>query len=160
MRPSGEEIGASAGRLAFFGCLWLMIAGPDLKALPVGAIVAIGATWTSMKLSPPAARELPRLPLARLFGRFMRGSIVAGFDVALRALSPRMRLAPGFVACPLALGPGERRNAFCFYQSLQPGVLPTGIEEGRLMVHALDTGLPVAAGIASDEALFDAPGER
>jgi multicomponent Na+:H+ antiporter subunit E len=145
---------ALAARLALFFGLWLMIAGWTAKDLPVGLVTAGGAVWISLKLLPPGDARPRFAPLSALVLRFLQGSIFAGFDVARRALSPRLDLNPGFVACPLTLPPGESRNAFCLYQSLQPGTLPTGAEGGTLQVHALDMSQPVAANLAADEALF------
>ena len=141
-------------RFVAFFCLWLMIAGASPHDLPLAAIVACGSVWVSLRLAPPRHGRLRLTPMAALAGRFLRGSVVAGLDVAFRALSPRLRLQPGFVACPLSDDVREIRDAFCFYQSLQPGMLPTGVENGLLMVHALDTKQPVAQSLAADEILF------
>ena len=143
-----------AARLAFFFALWLMIAGWSVKDLPVGLVAAGGATWISLALLPAKGFRPHPAALAALLGRFLRGSVVAGVDVARRALSPRLDLAPGFIACPLTLPPGPARNAFCLHQSLQPGTLPTGADGGDLLVHGLDIRQPIAANLASDEALF------
>jgi multicomponent Na+:H+ antiporter subunit E len=145
---------ALAARLALFFGLWLMIAGWTAKDLPVGLVTAAGAVWISLWHLPPGDARPRFAPLAALALRFLRGSIFAGFDVARRALAPRLDLNPGFVACPLTLPPGESRNAFCLYQSLQPGTLPTGAEGGVLQVHALEMSQSVATHLAADEALF------
>lgn len=143
-----------AARLAFFFALWLMIAGWSVKDLPVGLVAASGATWISLALLPAGGFRPRPAALAALLGRFLRGSAVAGVDVARRALSPRPDLAPGFVGCPLTLPPGLARNAFCLHQSLQPGTLPTGAQADSLLVHGLDIRQPIAANLAFDEALF------
>lgn len=141
-------------RLALFLGLWLMTAGWSAKDLPVGLLASGGACWISLRFLPPGGGR-PRIgPLLSLLGRFLRGSVVAGFDVARRALTPRLDLQPGFVASPLTLPPGAARNAFCFHQSLQPGTLPTGAQGDRLYVHGLDVSQPIAATLAADEALF------
>jgi multicomponent Na+:H+ antiporter subunit E len=145
---------SALGRLTFFLVLWLMTAGWQPKDLPIGVLAACGAAWVSMLLTPPRDGRLRPAPLVALVARFLRGSIVAGFDVAIRALTPRLRLAPGFVTFPLSVPAGGARDAFCFYESLQPGVLPTGAENDGLMMHCLDVTQPIAAGVARDEALF------
>jgi multicomponent Na+:H+ antiporter subunit E len=131
-----------------------MTAGWRPKDLLIGFIAACGAVWLSLLLAPSRGVRLRPAPLGELLARFLRGSIVAGFDIAIRALTPRLRLAPGFVAYPLNVPAGDARNAFCFYESLQPGVLPTGAEDGALMMHCLDITQPIAASIAQDEVLF------
>lgn len=154
MSPVASNTKSILVRTILFCGLWLTVAGFRPQDLPIGLAAAVGAAWTSMRLAPPASRDRAPLPVLMLVWRFLRGSIVAGFDVALRALSPRMNLKPGFVACPLAVPAGDMRNVFCFYQSLQPGVLPTGVENGDLILHGLDTRQPIRSNVASDEALF------
>ena len=141
-------------RFVFFIGVWLMIAGWKEEDLPVGVVAAALALWISLSLLPPTALR-PRLaPLAKLCLQFLSGSIVAGMDVARRALLPRLDLHPGFVAVPFTLPPGAARNAFLVYQSLQPGTSPTSAEGEVFQVHCLDTLQPIAASIAADEALF------
>lgn len=142
-------------RFGLFFFVWLMIAGWDPKDLPVGFIAACGACWISLRLAPQREWRLRLAPTVELLTRFLRGSIIAGFDVAMRVLRPDMRLAPGFVTASLITSPSYSRDAFCLYQSLQPGVLPTGAEGDTLMLHALDNGSEIAAMVARDEALFE-----
>ena len=93
--------------------------------------------------------------IAALAASFLRQSVISGTDVAWRALSPSLKLKPGFVACPLRLPEGGERNAFCALSSLMPGTLPTGTDEqGALLVHCLDISLPVAVNLAAEEGLF------
>jgi multicomponent Na+:H+ antiporter subunit E len=86
--------------------------------------------------------------------RFLCQSVVAGVDVARRALDPRLPLNPGFVLYAVRLPPGPRRNTFTALMSLLPGTVPTGSAEGGLLIHCLDVGQPVAAQLAEEEALF------
>lgn len=141
-------------RLALFFGLWLVIAGWNAKDLPVGLIAAGGAAWVSLFLLPPGGVQRQIFPLVALFARLLRGSVVAGFDVARRALSPRLDLHPGLVACPVALPDGAVRSAFCLLQSLQPGTLPTGSEDGTAFVHGLDLSQPIAENFEAEEHLF------
>jgi multicomponent Na+:H+ antiporter subunit E len=106
-------------------------------------------------LLPPRGSRFRLAPLGALAASFLRQSVVSGTDVAWRALNPRLRLKPGFVACPLRLPPGGERSAFCALSSLMPGTLPTGTnEQDALLVHCLDIGQPVAANLAAEERLF------
>jgi multicomponent Na+:H+ antiporter subunit E len=87
--------------------------------------------------------------------RFFRQSVVAGVDVAWRALDPQLPLRPGFVLYPVALSPGPERNMFTTLMSLLPGTVPTGSDEkGRFLIHCLDVEQPVVAQLAVEEALF------
>lgn len=145
---------ARAARGALFLGLWLIVSGWSLKDLPVGLAAAGGALWISLKLLPPAGLRPRWLSLLALLAGTLRGSVVAGFDVARRALSPRLDLNPGLVACPLTLPEGIAREAFCLHQSLMPGTLPIGAEGATVIVHGLDVSQPIAANLARDEALF------
>ena len=98
-----------------------------------------------MALSP-AARSLD------FALRFLCQSVVAGADVARRALDPRMPLQPGFLAYPVSFPPGIARNAFATLTSLLPGTVPAGDENGQLVYHCLDVDQPVASQLAAEEA--------
>jgi multicomponent Na+:H+ antiporter subunit E len=93
--------------------------------------------------------------MAGLVLRFLRQSIVAGTDVARRALDPRLPLRLGVVAYPVQLAPGATRNTFCTLSSLLPGTLPAGSDErGALLVHCLDIGEPIVAQLTEEESLL------
>jgi multicomponent Na+:H+ antiporter subunit E len=142
-------------RLLIFLGIWFVLYGPDVAGLLVGTGAAIVATWTSLRLLPPGAFR-PRLrSLFILALRFLWESVVAGIDVARRALEPRLPLRPGFVAYPIRIRPSPARSAFLSMASLLPGTLPTGLDEtGALVVHCLDTEQPVVAQMAAEEALL------
>jgi multicomponent Na+:H+ antiporter subunit E len=142
-------------RAALFLVFWLMISGWAAADLPVGLAAVTGATWTSLHFLPPKGPWFRLGSLATLAASFLRQSVVSGTDVAWRALDPRLKLRPGFVACPLRLPEGGARSAFCALSSLMPGTLPTGSNEhGALLVHCLDTSQPVAANLKAEERLF------
>jgi multicomponent Na+:H+ antiporter subunit E len=137
-----------AGFLAF----WLILFGFSLADLPVGALAAAAATWASLRLLPPGPWRLRPGALARLALRFLGQSIVAGADVARRALDPRLPLRPGFVAYPVYFPPGTARNVFTALTSLLPGTVPAGDERGQLVYHCLDVDQPVLSQLAAEEA--------
>jgi multicomponent Na+:H+ antiporter subunit E len=149
-----RDIEGAVARGALFLALWLAIAGWKPADLPVGLAAAAGALWASLQLVP-ASKARPRYgALAGLIFRILRGSVAAGFDIARRALNPRLALNPGLVSCPISLPEGTARNVFFAIESLQPGTLPTGAQGDSLIVHALEVSLPVAAELAKDEAQF------
>lgn len=138
-------------RAAWFGCLWLVLAGANVGDIPAAAAAVAAATWTSLRLLEPTAwRRSPRA-IVRLVLLFLFHSIVAGADVARRALDPRLPLRPGFVAYPTGLPRGLRRNVFATLTSLLPGTVPTGELEGQLFYHCLDVEQPVLAELAAEE---------
>ena len=137
----------------FFG-FWLVLTGGDFADLAAGAVAAVAATWASLRLMPASQRQLHPIKLAKFALHFLRQSIVAGTDVALRALDPRLPLRPGLVVHRTNLPPGPKRNAFCAIMSLLPGTLPCGAAEGGgIAVHCLDVTQQVVEQLAAEEAL-------
>jgi multicomponent Na+:H+ antiporter subunit E len=135
--------------------LWLLIAGPGQADLVVGIVTAALATWVSLVLLPPAKGSIRLGPLVSLETRLLGQSIVAGVDVARRALAPRVVLNPGFVAYRCTLPDGPARSVFSMLMSLVPGTLPVdAAADGTLTIHCLDVAQPVARGMAKDEALL------
>ena len=141
--------------VAFLGLWLILVGGADPADRPAGVIALAAATWASLRLLPPVRARLAPVALARLVLRFIRQSIVAGTDVAWRALDPRLPLRPGFVIYSAHLPPGPALDAFCALTSLAPGTLPAGTNgSGAIVVHCLDVGQPVASHLADDERLF------
>ena len=140
------------GRGLLFLILWVVLM-PSAKAgdLAVGLIAVLLATWASLRLLP---REAGRLRFGALLGfmpHFLWQSVLAGVDVARRALDPRLPLQPGFVNCEVGFPPGLARNEFASITSLLPGSVPAGDSEGAILYHCLDLGAPVAAQLAAEE---------
>lgn len=132
--------------------VWLVLAGPDAAGLPFGLAAAALGAWASLSLLPPAPGRLAPVAAARLVGHILREGAAAGWDIALRAFARDSRLTPGLVAIPVALAPGAAQDALRLLASLAPGMLPVAVrEDGRLLVHALDTGAPHLADIAAIE---------
>ena len=132
--------------------VWFALTGPDPAALLPGlAAVSLG-TWLSLRLLPPACwLRLWRVVL--LLPGFLWRSLLGALDVAVRALHPRLPLAPGWVEVPCRL-PGAGRVALGGSFSLMPGTLAAGARGGRLLVHCLDSGQPVAELIAAEERAY------
>jgi multicomponent Na+:H+ antiporter subunit E len=147
----GSAISRATG---FFG-FWLVLTGADAGDLAAGLVATVAATWASLRLMPAQQWGLRPIKLAEFALHFLRQSIVAGVDVALRALDPRLPLQPGFVVYPARLPPGMKLDTFCAIMSLLPGTLPCGPAEGDgLTIHCLDVTQPVVEQLAAEEALF------
>ena len=148
----GQLWPVAATRAALFLCLWLVLAGAHAGDLPAAAVAIAAATWTSLHLLEPSnSRRSPRA-IVRLALLFLYHSVVAGADVAGRALNPRMRLNPGFVAYPTRLSRGVRQNVFTTLTSLLPGTVPAGEENGQIIYHCLDVEQPIVSDLAAEEA--------
>lgn len=120
------------------GGVWLALTSGAADAIAPGVVVVGVSVWLSFRLLP-AAQPLALWRLARHVPRFLAGSIIGGADVARRAVSPNMRLNPGWLEIPSDLPDGARVALGCEL-SLMPGTLSAGSEEGKLLVHLLDQG--------------------
>lgn len=142
-------------RFVLFLAVWLVIAGVKPVDMVVGAITAAIATLVSAQLLPAGPVKVQPLAFAHLVLRFLYQSVVAGVDVAWRALDPRLPLRPGFVTYHPQLPAGPTRDAFCTVTSLLPGTLPCGPSGADgLLVHCLDVRQPMVEQLAQEEGLF------
>ena len=151
-----RAIASGLRRFGLFLGFWLALIGFSQTDLAVGLPAAAAAVWVSLRLLPPSSGgRLSYGAIAVLVLRLPWQSLVAGIDVARRALDPRMPLRTGFVAFPTRLPRGPSRDAFRALMSLQPGTLPVSAEDnGDILFHCLDTTQPVAAQLAAEEARF------
>jgi multicomponent Na+:H+ antiporter subunit E len=137
--------------LALLG-LWLVLSGAEPADLPAGIIASLVAAWTSLRLAAPSTARLAPIAVVGAVLHFFRQSVVAGVDVARRALDPRLPLKPGFVTYPVRFPPGTARSTFAALTSLLPGTVPAGDESGGLVYHCLDVDQPVVSELAMEEA--------
>jgi multicomponent Na+:H+ antiporter subunit E len=140
--------------VGFLG-VWVVLSGYAWVDLVPGVIAALAATWLSLRLLPSGTNRMQPLALTKVVLRFLRQSVLAGADVARRALDPKLPLDPGFMPYSTGLPSGTARNAFTALMSLLPGTVPVGSDQsGALVIHCLDIRQPVAAQLAAEEALF------
>lgn len=117
-----------------------------------GVAAVLLATWVSLRLAGPSGLRPSPAALTRLALDLWWQILVAGSDVAWRALHPRLPIRPGVVTVPLRLPPGGARDGLTTLMSLAPGTLPIGADaEGRLAVHCLDGGSDVVAQVRGQE---------
>jgi len=146
---------AAIWRGASFFLLWMLLMQSMKPAdLAIGVLASVGATWVSLRLLPPSSGCLRFGKLLALLPHFVWESVLAGVDVARRALSPRMSLSPGFITCPLTFPPGFARNTFATITSNLPGSVATGDAEGELVYHCLDVTAPVVEQLWKEERLL------
>ncbi len=140
--------------VGFLG-VWVVLSGYALPDLVPGVVAALAATWVSLRLAPSGPNRMQPLALTKVALRFLRQSVLAGADVARRALDPKLPLDPGFIRYSTGLPPDTARNAFTALMSLLPGTVPVGSDQsGALVIHCLDIRQPVTAQLAAEEALF------
>lgn len=146
---------AAVTRGLSFLLLWLLLM-PSIKPgnLLIGLLTAVAAVWLSLRLLPPVAGYLHFGRFAALSPHFLWVSILAGVDVARRALDPRLPLRCGLVDCPLGYPPGMARNTFATFTSLMPGTVAI-IGDGRILTyHCLDITQPVVEQLWAEERLM------
>lgn len=137
-----------------FFSLWLVLTSASAADLVPGLLAAVAASWVSLRLMPAQQGTLHAVSLVKFLLHFLRQSIVAGTEVALLALHPRLPLRPGYVIYQPRLPPGRRRSVFCAITSLMPGTLPCGSDDGNgLTIHCLDATQPVIQQLSAEEAL-------
>jgi multicomponent Na+:H+ antiporter subunit E len=149
--------------LMFFG-LWVVLL-PSVKPsdLAISVAATISATYASLRLLPPETGRVRVAVLLALVPRFLWQSLLAGIDVARRALAPNLPLRTGFVDYQTGFPRGHARNNFATITSLMPGTVPAGDGPDSIEFHCLDTGQPVAAQMADEErrlAKALVPGQR
>jgi multicomponent Na+:H+ antiporter subunit E len=152
---SNGSLATALWRGTAFFLLWMVLMQSGKPAdLAIGVGASVAATWVSLRLMAPAAGCLHFGQLLALLPHFLWESVLAGVDVARRALDPGLPLRPGFVACPLAFPPGFARNTFATITSLLPGSVPADEAEGVLIYHCIDTEAPVVEQLWKEERLL------
>ena len=126
-------------RLLGFSLLWWLLVGGSTDSWPAGLIVVPLAVLLSLALRPPVPWRVS-LPAALAFiPFFLLQSLRGGIDVAGRAFSARLPLAPALLEHPLRLPRGTARIFLLNTISLLPGTLSADLAGDRLVVHCLDS---------------------
>ena len=150
-------------RLAVFAILWVILAGTEQGALWFGMPAAFAATMLSLRFFPGGRRGLRIDRAALLLPSLLLRGLWAGFDVARRALDPRLPVAPDWVRVSAPAGPDDLRVLLGGVISVLPGTLAAGPSGASLEVHVLCVDGFDPASIRADERrvrrLLDAPEE-
>ncbi|MCA1803996.1 MAG: Na+/H+ antiporter subunit E [Xanthomonadaceae bacterium] len=137
-------------RTSFFTLLWWSVtegAGGWAIGVPTILLALLASLW----LQPQGRLSLRPAGMLRFAAFFLVQSLRAGLDVALRALRPRMRLAPALQEYRLQLPAGPARVFLADTMSLLPGTLSTELRDDCLCLHVLDAHLPVEADLRQVE---------
>lgn len=125
--------------LLFYTALWGLLSGGS--GWYIGIPCILGASGLSHWLGGRAITlRLSALPGFLLFFLAALGS--GGWDVARRAVQPRMPLSPAWVSYPLSISQPHYRLLFSSMIGLLPGTLASHIEGDLLCMHVLDDGQP------------------
>lgn len=151
-RPSRARRALVAGkRFGLFAALWLVLSGGAFDGLGFGLAATLAATWLSLVLLPPGSRSVSLLATLPLLPGFVDRSIRGGFDVAWRALHPRLPISPGWYVHETKLPPGGARVALGSVVSLLPGTLVAGSFGDRLYVHCLTADEAIIRSVEAEE---------
>lgn len=129
-------------RAALLAVLWWAVAEGAGAAWPFAVPVVLAAAAASLRLQGARPWRMRPLAAARMAAWFLRRSLVAGSDVALRALGRRPRLAPAFVTLRTRLQGTPARVLLANALSLVPGTLTTALDGAELHLHVLDRHAP------------------
>lgn len=132
-------------RLVFFCTIWLVLSKADLNSWPFALPTILIATWSSLRLAGPEGHLLNPVVLLRYLPFFVWKSIASGFDVMVRVLNPSLPIHPGLVHYPLALTHDSARVLLANCITMLPGTISAQLNDDHLLVHTLDTTLPVHA---------------
>ncbi len=139
-------------RALCFLTLWIILMPSVNPAdLACGLIATLVATHMSLRLLPPREGQLRLGALLVFAPHFLAQSLLAGIDVARRALHPRLPLQAGTVVYRTGFPPGMARNVFAIITSLLPGSLPVDDTADGLVYHCLDVEQPIAEQMADEE---------
>jgi multicomponent Na+:H+ antiporter subunit E len=146
--------GVAEGALWFgaLALLWAIFNPSDRKSWIVGLPCVAAAAFLAWKIHSPLASRVSLQGMVRFLCFFLRQSLAGGWDVAWRALHPRLPLNPGLVHYRLRLPEGPERILLLNITSLLPGTVSAGLEGDTLVLHALETGPEVADGMRQLEA--------
>jgi multicomponent Na+:H+ antiporter subunit E len=130
-------------RTAWMSLLWLGLNGLDGNSWVVGGPAVLTAAWVSVKLLPEVSWRWSLRGALVFAAYFLRESVRGGWDVALRAVLPGLRLSPAIVCHSFHLPPGPSRLFFCSTINLLPGTAVVAIGESKICVHVLDNSTSV-----------------
>lgn len=141
------QVGGLLGRFALFWAIWWLLTDGRADGLVFGAACAAAAALVPILLADaePADSQGSRRPALLptvlrgllLLPFFLWQSLYAGFDVAARALKPRMPLAPTVFDYRMRLPPGPASVMMASLVCLMPGTL-ANVSGARLRIHVLD----------------------
>jgi len=118
--------------------LWLLLNEGDFSSLLVGVPAAVMGAALSQYLPAPAKTRVSVRGLMELVPYFLWQALVGGWDVARRALAPRVRVTPGFVGYHLSLPEGLPRAVFLDTLTLLPGTLSADVQGAEMRMHVVD----------------------
>lgn len=131
--------------------IWLILSGGDRAGWLFGLAVVVLVALVPMRWFTSDDYRLQPLQLPLFLGWFLMRSLVAGWDVSRRLLTPSLPMASGENAVPVRLPPGSPQWFLANLVSLMPGTISVEVRSGELLLHCLDVRQDVAASVAEAE---------
>lgn len=130
-------------RLLLLLLLWWVLTQGEPASWAIGIPTVLVATIISLRLSASSSWSWRLSGFLRFVPFFAYCSLKGGVDVAGRAFRPSLPLAPAMLDYSLRLPAGTARVFFANVVSLLPGTLSADIRDHTLVVHVLDSTMPV-----------------
>lgn len=109
--------------LTLLAGLWWVLTSGSMASWLVWLPALASAAWVNGRLGRSSGERLSLTGLARFVPFFIWQSLRGGVDVALRTLTPRMRIQPGFSRYRTRLKTLSAQTFFANCVSLLPGTL-------------------------------------
>lgn len=133
-----------------YSLIWLVFAGSDQASWIIGIPSVLLATAVSLFLSPGAGHAFSSVGAVLFIPHFVIQSVMSGIDVLRRTFAPVPRINPGMFTYTSSLEE-KGRILLANVISLQPGTLSADLDGETIVVHVLDTAMPVQANIREME---------
>jgi multicomponent Na+:H+ antiporter subunit E len=130
-------------RLLLLSLFWWVLSQGEPTSWVIGIPTVLIATIVSLWLSASSSWKWRLNALPRFVSVFAYCSLKGGVDVARRACSPSLPIAPAMLDYSVRLREGTAQVFFANIVSLLPGTLSADIRGDTILVHVLDSTLPV-----------------
>lgn len=123
--------------LVLLSTTWLVLAGTGAGAWIAGLLAVAFATLLHVGLGGAGDERISLHGALGFFSFFLGQSLRGGMDVAYRALSPSLPLAPTFLHYSMRLPTDAARVLFLNTISLLPGTFSARVDGSDLTIHLL-----------------------
>jgi multicomponent Na+:H+ antiporter subunit E len=137
--------------VALSGLVWWILE-PVPGSWPVGVLAVAAGVGLRLYMGRFDRSGLRASRLARFGVYFLRESVVGGWDVSRRALTPALPLSPDVLTHHLALPSSAARVFMSNALSLLPGTFAADLDGDKLVVHLLVGGPESASRVSELEA--------
>lgn len=151
MTQTKDSIRAGLAGATLLAVIWLILSRGDGRSLAVGMPVVLLGTAAYLRLTRSQFSEWRPLGALRLAGYFIWQSIWSGIDVARRVVTPRIPMRAELIRYDLRLRGAPAGVIFANAISLTPGTLSCRLKSDHILVHVLDSRLPIRESLTALE---------